>query len=88
MIDKQIIADSIEHYGEEVQSTVCMEECSELIQAISKEKRGKSDRMHLAEEMADVLICIEILKQIYGITDELIRDWIKSKQTRIVERMK
>ena len=88
MIDKQIIADSIEHYGEEVQSTVCMEECSELIQAISKEKRGKSDRMHLAEEMADVLICIEILKQIYGVTDEIVNDWIYTKQARTVERMK
>lgn len=88
MIDKQIVANSIKHYGKEVQSTVCMEECAELIQAISKEKRGKSDRMHLAEEMADVLICIELLKQIYGITDELILDWIKSKQKRTVERMK
>ena len=88
MIDKQIIADSIKHYGKEAQSTVCMEECAELIQAISKEKRGKSDRMHLAEEIADVLICIEILKQIYGVTDELVNDWIYTKQARIVERMK
>ena len=87
-INKQIIADSIEHYGKEAQSTVCMEECAELIQAISKELRGKSDKIHLAEEIADVLICIEILKQIYGITDELILDWIKSKQTRMVDRMK
>ena len=88
MIDKEIIADSIEYYGKKTQSIVCMEECAELIQAISKELRGKSDRMHLAEEMADVLICIEILKQIYGITDGLILDWIKPKQKRIVERMK
>ena len=88
MIDKEIIADSIEHYGKKTQSIVCMEECAELIQAISKELRGKSDRIHLAEEIADVLICIEILKQIYGTTDELILDWIKSKQKRIVERMK
>ena len=88
MIDKEIIADSIEYYGKNTQSIVCMEECAELIQAISKELRGKSDRMHLAEEIADVLICIEILKQIYGITDELILDWIKAKQTRMVDRMK
>ena len=88
MIDKEIIADSIEHYGKKTQSIVCMEECAELIQAISKELRGKSDRIHLAEEIADVLICIEILKQIYGIADELILDWIKSKQKRTVERMK
>ena len=53
MIDKEIIADSIEYYGKKTQSIVCMEECAELIQAISKELRGKSDRMHLAEEMAE-----------------------------------
>lgn len=41
-IDESIITKSIKHYGAEIQSTVCMEECAELIQAISKEKRGKS----------------------------------------------
>ena len=38
IIDSDIIKRSIEHYGKDVQSTVCMEECAELIQAISKEK--------------------------------------------------
>lgn len=38
-IDKQIIADSIKQYGAEMQTTVCMEELAELIQAIAKEKR-------------------------------------------------
>lgn len=88
MIDRQIIADSIAYYGADAQTTVCMEECAELIQAISKEKRGKHDIMHLAEEIADVLICIEILKQAYCVTDELVNDWIYMKQNRIVERMK
>lgn len=37
-----VIARSVDHYGEEIKATVCMEECAELIQAISKEKRGKS----------------------------------------------
>ena len=56
MIDRQVVADSIEHYGTDLQTTVCMEECAELIQTISKEKRGKHDMLHLAEEIADVLI--------------------------------
>lgn len=43
-IDKSIIAKSINYYGEEIQSTVCMEECAELIQAISKAKRGKLEK--------------------------------------------
>lgn len=37
IIDEDVIAKSIETYGKEKQSVVCMEECAELIQCISKE---------------------------------------------------
>ena len=87
IIDSDIIKRSIEQYGKDVQSTVCMEECAELIQAISKEKRGKSDKDHLAEEMADVIICIEMLKQIYNITEDEIYSWVITKQERIIRRI-
>ena len=40
-VDKSIVSKSIKHYGEGMQSVVCMEELSELTQAISKEIRGK-----------------------------------------------
>lgn len=86
-IGKSIIAKSIKHYGEEIQSTVCMEECAELIQAVSKAKRGKPDKNNMAEEIADVLICIEILKQIYNIPDCSIENWIERKQERMLSRM-
>lgn len=86
-IGKSIIAKSIKHYGEEIQSTVCMEECAELIQAVSKAKRGKPDKNNMAEEIADVLICIEILKQIYDIPDYSIENWIERKQERMLSRM-
>ena len=87
-IDSYLLKRSIEHYGKDLQSTVCMEECAELIQAISKEKRGKSDKEHLAEEMADVIICIEMLKEIYSISDDMISEWIQIKEARIIERIK
>ena len=87
IIDSDIIKRSIEHYGKDVQSTVCMEECAELIQAISKEKRGKSDKENLAEEIADVIICIEMLKQIYNITEDEIYSWVINKQERIIRRI-
>lgn len=86
-IGKSIIAKSIKHYGEEIQSTVCMEECAELIQAVSKAKREKPDKNNMAEEIADVLICIEILKQIYDIPDYSIENWIEQKQERMLRRM-
>ena len=87
-IDSCVVKRSIEHYGKELQSTVCMEECAELIQAISKEKRGKSDKNHLSEEIADVLICIEMLMQIYNIPEIAISSWIIAKQKRTIERIK
>lgn len=86
-IDKGIITESIQHYGKNNQSTVCMEECAELIQAISKAKRGKINRDNMIEEIADVLICIEMLKQMYMISDEKINKWIEKKQAREAERM-
>lgn len=86
-IDKKIIIKSIQHYGKNNQSTVCMEECAELIQAISKAKRGKINRDNMVEEIADVLICIEMLKQMYMISNEKINKWIEKKQAREAERM-
>lgn len=87
-INKGVIAESILHYGKNNQSTVCMEERAELIQAISKAKRGKINRDNMIEEIADVLICIEMLKQMYMISDEKINKWIEKKQAREAERMK
>lgn len=48
-------------WGDQHMLTIAMEENAELIQAISKIKRNGSnpvDGEHLAEETADVLICI------------------------------
>lgn len=88
--DKQhaVWRESIEKYGKETQSIVCMEECSELIQAVSKRLRGKPDTTdNLAEEMADVTICLYLLKGMYGITDEQLEEWIARKTARQYERM-
>lgn len=82
-----IIRKTIECYGTEKQSVVCMEECCELVQAISKELRGKSDKEHLAEEMADVLICMKMLKIMYHVTDDELNEWIKKKQFRQLKRI-
>lgn len=80
--------ESIEKYGKEMQSIVCMEECSELIQAISKCLRGKPDATdNLAEEMADVTICLYLLKEMYGITDAQLDEWITRKTARQSKRM-
>lgn len=68
-------------------SLIAMEECSELIQAISKAKRGKLDKDNLTEEIADVLICIHWLQKIYNITMSDIYNWINIKEDRIMDKL-
>lgn len=41
----------------------------------------------MIEEIADVLICIEMLKQMYMISEDKINKWIEKKQVREEERM-
>ena len=51
---------AIGNYGEAAQQIVAMEECSELIQAISKKLRGRESNVE--EEIADVEIMVEQLR--------------------------
>ena len=66
---------------------IAMEECSELIQAISKAKRGKLNKDNLTEEIADVLICIHWIQKIYNITMRDIYKWVDIKEERILDRL-
>ena len=61
------------------------EELAEKVEEALEEK--KLDKENMMEEIADVLICIEMLKQIYDIPDHFIEDWIKRKQERMMRRM-
>lgn len=49
---------------------IAMEELSELQKEISKAIRGKIDRVGLLEEIIDVEHSIDVLKNIYDISDE------------------
>ena len=87
------------HYGEEAQAMIHMEECAELIQAISKMRRVRhavaegrclddTDAYYnLVEEMADVLICMEQMQEMYCISDRELRDMVIRKCSRQEDRM-
>lgn len=68
-------------------TTIAMEELAELIQAISKAKRGKLDYENMAEEIADVFIVIDWLREVYSIKNSDIYKWVDHKEKRIVERL-
>ena len=86
-------------YDHEIQSLVQCEELSELAKAISKmrrkrylqpseEKRDDDDEYYgIVEEAADVLICIEQLKEMYGISDFEIQNVVDQKCRRQEERL-
>lgn len=80
----------LEVNGTDYELNVCMEECAELIQAISKCHRygcKRENREHLIEEIADVTIIIKMLQVIYGISSEEIEEMIDSKHNREINRM-
>lgn len=68
-------------------SLIAMEECAELIQAISKAKRGKLNKDNLTEEIADVFICLHWLQKIYDISRADISEWMNIKEKRILDRI-
>ena len=56
------------HYGFTLEADMAVEECSELIQAICKIRRGWSDDTYsnLKEEVADVLVVANYLRYFLG----------------------
>ena len=78
----------INHYGVAKQLDMCIEECAELIQAISKFKRKESNETvkNLIEEMADVSIMLSQLSIIFD-NDELSKI-MGEKVKRQLERIK
>lgn len=68
---KSVYERALDKFGKEVQIRVCLEELGELISIVARSgrKHRKVDKQEIIEEMADVLICIETLRLIYGITE-------------------
>lgn len=85
----------IAFYGPDAQSRVHMEECAELIQAISKMRRAQNRSpeireiafSNLIEELADVLISMEQIMEMYDISNPELQAEIERKVRRQEERM-
>lgn len=89
---KMIIPDQtdvLNHYGVEKQTVIWMEELAELSKAASKclrEDTGEH-RADMAEEIADVMICIKQMMQAYSLTANYVQDIINEKCERQRKRM-
>ena len=72
----------LNHYGWKAQTLKCCEECAELIQALLKD-----DPKHIAEEVADVEITLEYVKEANKIR-ALVEQFKEMKIQRQLARMK
>ncbi len=78
---------AIEAYGKDMQLTVAVEELSELIKEICKNKRGADNREAIIEEMADCYIMMEQIEMIFDIPFWQISDKIIEKKMRLEKRL-
>lgn len=84
----EVLEKALKKYGRKSQMMICAEECSELIQAITKriryyKRETINTRENLVEEIADVIICIEYLKMIDEIDQKEIDLFISNKIERL-----
>lgn len=77
--DDDVLNAIIDVNGDDFQLGIAMEECAELIQAISKYRRYGDNYQSVAEEIADVLMVIEQVKRICNLTDASI-DLIRAEK--------
>ena len=66
MTVEKFVKDIMDKNGKKYQFTIAMEEMSELIKELSKNIRGENNRNEIAEEAADVFMC---LKEIFCFFD-------------------
>lgn len=83
IIKHEIYHKAIRNYGIYGQCDVCIEECSELIQAISKFKRGKNHNVE--EEVADLEIMLEQMRIMFD--NKKIDDIKRKKINRLSRRL-
>lgn len=88
-IDKDIIAGSIEVYGETNQINVAIEEMSELTKELCKDLRSFRGfrREQIVEELTDVIIMLTDIILIYDIKSSEIEHWTERKLRRLRARM-
>ena len=78
---------AIETYGKDMQLNVAVEELSELIKEICKNKRGADNREEIIEEMADCYIMLKQLEIIFGISYYEVQEVIDKKIARLEQRL-
>lgn len=90
MYKDEDISRLIERHGETETLVICMEELAELQQAISKYVRYgdlQEVKENITEELADVTICMAMIRDIAGIKFRYVDKKIHEKMDRNLKRI-
>lgn len=82
------IRKAIETYGKDMQLTVAVEELSELIKEICKNRRGFDNVLGITEEMADCYIILAELQHIFSIDSKRLNTMIEFKIDRLEKHLR
>lgn len=83
-----VLKRAIETYGKDMQLNVAIEELSELIKEICKNKRGADNRDNIIEEIADCYIMLAQLEIIFNIDSTETYAEFNKKMKRLEERLR
>jgi NTP pyrophosphatase (non-canonical NTP hydrolase) len=84
---RMILERVIEAYGKDMQLTVAVEELSELIKELCKNKRGNDNRDNIIEELADCYIVMEQIEIIFNISGNELHYKTVEKLNRLERRL-
>ena len=62
----EVLQGAIDVWGEMLQIDIAIEELSELTTALARQQRGRNEPIAVVEEIADVQLCLDQLKRMYG----------------------
>lgn len=85
--DKINLTTIADNYGKEKQVDIAIEECSELIKALLKDRRGKATIDDIVDEIADVQIMPYQLEYLFK-CENAVNERVRAKIARQLSRIK
>jgi len=82
----KIVTTALANYGGDAQALKCIEECAELIDALTKWKFDRATHQQVVTEIADVMIMCEQMATLFGYVK--VHDEIEQKLKRLEERIR
>lgn len=75
----KLVSKSVENFDKSTQDLILIEEMTELTKELLKRRRGCQNDECIKEELSHVLISLNVVKTVLGITDEDIENEAKKK---------